>query len=73
MIPTPTPEEYFLDLPLRLPAVCDIAQMSRSWVLAKVSAGEFPAPAFRLGRNAVAWRRRDVIAWLESKRIPRAD
>lgn len=73
MTPSSFSEETTLDLPLRLPAVCDIVTMSKSWILQKVAEGEFPAPAYRLGRNAVAWSRRDVFAWLEAKRTTCAD
>lgn len=73
MTPSPSSELPPFDQPLRLKSVCDLVPMSRSWILQKVSTGEFPPPAYRLGGNAVAWSQRDVIAWLEAKRISCAD
>ena len=54
---------------MRLPEVLRITGFSRSTLLAMVARGDFPAP-LRIGRRAVAWRAREVIAWIESR--PRA-
>lgn len=50
----------------RLPAVCSYNQFSRSTLLRKVAAGEFPRP-IRLGSNSVAWPAAEVIAWAANR------
>ena len=51
---------------MRLPEVLRITGFSRSTLLAMVARRDFPAP-LRIGRRAVAWRAREVIAWIESR------
>lgn len=50
----------------RLPAVCAYNQFSRSTLLRKVAAGEFPRP-IRLGANSIAWPAAEVIAWAAAR------
>lgn len=51
---------------LRLREVLELVGISRSKLYAMVAAGEFPGPVL-VGRRAVAWRARDVIAWIEAR------
>lgn len=74
MTPSVSHEVHDFDQPLRLKVVCEsYVPMSENWILEKVAAGEFPRPAFRFGPNSVAFSRRDVLAWLETKRISYLD
>jgi len=50
----------------RLQAVCRYNQFSRSTLLRKVAAGEFPRP-IRLGSNSIAWPAAEVIAWAAAR------
>lgn len=50
----------------RLPAVCDFLQFSRSTLLRRVAAGEFPRPV-KLGPNSIAWPADDVRAWASAR------
>lgn len=47
----------------------DLVQMSRSWIYREIKLGHFPSPAYRFGKNSVAWSFREVMAWLESHRV----
>ena len=49
---------------LRLDEVISIIGMKRSWILQKVSNGEFPKP-IKLGSRANAWRESDIMEWIE--------
>ncbi|WP_407161008.1 helix-turn-helix transcriptional regulator [Aeromonas caviae] len=51
---------------LRRQQVEKMTTYSRSTIYELMSKGSFPKPV-RLGPNRVAWRERDVIAWLESR------
>ena len=51
---------------LRLKEVLDIVGFGRSTLYVLVATGNFPAPV-RIGRRAVAWRARDVSAWIEAR------
>ena len=51
---------------IRLPEVMRLVGLSRSTVLKMVAEGAFPAPIL-IGKRAVAWRVRDVIAWIEDR------
>ena len=51
---------------LRLPQVLELVGSGRSTLYAMVDRGEFPPPV-RIGARAVAWRARDVQAWLENR------
>lgn len=55
---------------LRLPAVLDRVPFSQSTILRMVREGDFPPPV-RLGKRAVAWRTREVEAWLASRQHTR--
>lgn len=55
--------------PLRLKGVMELVQMSRSWIYKEMALGNFPTPAYRFGKNSVAWSSRSVLGWLASKRI----
>lgn len=50
----------------RLPTVLDRVGTSKTTVYAMVKAGTFPAPV-KIGQRAVAWRRSDVDAWIDSR------
>jgi prophage regulatory protein len=52
---------------LRLPAVLEATQLSRSSIYAAIKAGEFPSPV-RVGRRAVRWRAEDIAAWRDTLR-----
>lgn len=51
---------------IRLPGVVDIVGCSSRCWLRWVKQGQAPG-AVRLGPGVVAWRLKDVVAWLESK------
>lgn len=51
---------------LRLPAVLELIQLSRSTVYAMLKNGDFPKP-LKLGPRARAWRLEDVENWLEER------
>ena len=51
---------------LRRQQVEQATSLSRSTIYDLIQKGAFPKPV-RLGPNRVAWRERDVIAWLESR------
>lgn len=51
---------------LRRPAVEAMVGLRRSAIYERVAEGSFPAP-LKIGRRAVAWRRSEVEAWLESR------
>ena len=51
---------------LPLPEVRQLVPLSRSAIYQKLAAGEFPAP-IRLSPNRVAWRERDLLAWLNTR------
>ena len=50
---------------LRISEVQEVTSLSRSTVLRRVAAGEFPRPV-KLGPRAVAWRLSAVAEWIES-------
>ena len=52
---------------LRLPAVLELIQLSRSTVYAMLKNDDFPKP-LKLGPRARAWRLEDVENWLEGRR-----
>jgi len=54
------------DALLSWPALRALIGMSRPNVWRQRERGEFPAPV-RISANRVAWRRRDVIAWIASR------
>ena len=51
---------------LRRPEVERLTGFSKASIYRLMAAGEFPTP-IRLGVRAVAWRARDVEAWLASR------
>lgn len=51
---------------LGLPELRQVVPLSRSSIYSKIAAGEFPTP-LRLSPGRVAWRERDVLAWLNSR------
>jgi prophage regulatory protein len=55
-----------MDKLLRLPEVKEFSQKSTSRIYADMAAGKFPRP-IRTGERSVAWRMRDLTAWLESR------
>ena len=44
----------------------EVVGFNRSTLYALVAAGDFPARV-RIGRRAVAWRSRDLNAWIEAR------
>ena len=60
---------YNLEKPnkiLRLPAVLERIQLSRSTLYAMLSRGDFPPP-IKLGVRARAWRVEDIENWLDAR------
>ena len=51
---------------LRLPAVLERIQLSRSTIYAMLKRGDFPQPV-KLGVRARAWRAEDIENWIESR------
>ena len=51
---------------LRLPAVLERIQLSKSTVYAMLKRGDFPQP-IALGPRARAWRTEDIENWLNSR------
>ena len=54
------------DTLLRLAEVQKMVPVSRSTIWRLIRAGQFPAP-IRITSNAVAWRRRDVLRYVDSR------
>jgi len=54
------------DCLLRMPAVENVTGRSKSGLYVLIREGTFPAP-IRVGKKAVAWRKRDVDAWVASR------
>ena len=52
----------------RLPQVCELVGVGRSFIYAAISRGEFPKPV-KIGRRASAWRRADIEAWLNARAL----
>lgn len=52
---------------LKLPDVIALTTLSRSTIYQMMSDKEFPRP-IKLGKRAVAWRKTDITAWLESRK-----
>jgi len=52
---------------LRLPAVMRLTGYSRSSVYALMKESKFPASVKLAGGGAVAWRTKDVLAWIDSQ------
>ena len=50
----------------RLPEVVTQTGLSRSTIYEMIGRGEFPRQ-FNLGRRAVGWSSKDVLAWVDSK------
>ena len=51
---------------LRAKELREIVSLSRTQVWRLVGAGEFPKPV-RLSKNAVAWRRDEIEAWVRQR------
>lgn len=64
----PTPSTPFCpgERLLPLPEVRQLVPLSRSAIYQKMAAGEFPAK-IRLSPGRVAWRERDILAWLDTR------
>lgn len=54
------------DRMLRRPEVERLTGLARSTIYEWMARGEFPL-SVKLGLRAVAWRERDVLAWLASR------
>jgi prophage regulatory protein len=52
----------------RKPAILMLTGMGQTWLYAEVKAGRFPKP-LKIGSRAVAWRRSEVHAWLNSREV----
>ena len=50
---------------MRIGQVTRLVGLSRSWVYDAMTRGEFPQQ-IKLSRRAVAWRTKDVLAWLDN-------
>ncbi len=57
-----------MELPrmLRRPDVERMVGLSRSAIYAAMDRNDFPRPV-QIGRRAVAWKLKDIEAWLESR------
>ena len=53
---------------LRLEAVISLVGMKRSWILQQTKEGKFPKPV-RLGTRAGAWREREILDWIEARKL----
>lgn len=51
---------------LRRPDVEALTGLARSTMYRLIADGDFPRPV-KIGAQAVAWRERDVLAWIESR------
>ena len=51
---------------LRRREVEKLTGLSRSTIYRMLKTGQFPQPV-RIGRKAVRWRLRDIIAWMDSR------
>ena len=51
---------------LRLPEVREFTRRSTTRIYADMADGKFPRPV-RIGARAVAWRARDLEAWLDQR------
>lgn len=68
---TVSPTVAPLDLPdslMRLPEVLRAVGIKKSALYSWVSAGTFPAPV-KLGARAVAWRRSQVMEFINSREV----
>lgn len=54
---------------LRMPEVEALACLTESSIYRRIKAGKFPSP-IKLNSRAVAWREREVMAWVESRIWP---
>lgn len=52
---------------LRMPAVCELTGYKRSSIYNLMKAGKFPPSVPLAGGGAVAWRSREVLAWIEAQ------
>jgi prophage regulatory protein len=51
---------------LRLPEVIGLVKKSRATIYTDMKRGDFPHP-ISIGRRAVAWRRTDIDAWMDTR------
>lgn len=52
---------------VRLPEVIAVTGLSRATIYRKMKAGTFPK-RYKIGTNAIGWRRADLDAWLADPR-----
>ena len=52
---------------LRRPAVEALTGLSRAWIYAAMSRGDFPRPV-KIGRRAVAWPKSLIDEWIEARK-----
>ena len=52
----------------RRPDVENLVGLSRSTLYAMMAEGTFPKPV-KLGKRAVGWHERDVLAWIQSRSV----
>lgn len=50
-----------------LPRIIEMTSMSKSTILRRVRDGGFPPPV-RISARRIAWRRDDILAWLENQK-----
>lgn len=55
---------------LKLPAVMEATQLSRSSIYAFAKKGQFPAPV-RLGENSVGWLSEEIEGWIAERATQR--
>ena len=54
---------------IRLEQLLQIVPMSKSWIFAKIKAGEFPSN-FKLGNSrAAVWKMSDISKWMTEQSI----
>jgi predicted DNA-binding transcriptional regulator AlpA len=51
---------------MRLTEVIDVIGLSRTTIWRMEKAGAFPR-RFKLGTSSIAWREKDIIAWMDSR------
>jgi prophage regulatory protein len=59
-------EKDMSDYLLRLPEVIELVKKSRATIYMDMKRGDFPQ-SISIGRRAVAWKRADLDAWLDTR------
>ena len=53
---------------LKIPEVLALVKISKSTLYRFIEAGDFPRP-IRLGPRARAWRKAEILKWLETREV----